>query len=186
MGFGVEIAALLLAAPSAAAEPTYAVAYAKTDFHKGEKIGLKKAGLLCLPNGPVRWGRGDFFVDAQELSAEVGESLARRGVKISPAAAAGFGQAGTEAATHLIGLTITGARFDLCAPRWGLGDRSRLRGTGRLTARWEVFSKAEQKIVVTAVTEQSVTTEAEDFAALVGSLIDRSSEEFARRTPGER
>ena len=178
----VGVAALLLAWPcAAAAEPTYAVAYSKADFHKGEKIGLKKAGLLCLPNGPVRWGRGDFFVDPAELSAAVGASLARTGMKVSPAAAAGFGQAGVEAATHLIGLTVTGARFDLCAPKWGLGDRSRLRGTGRLAARWEVFSKAEQKIVFTTVTEQSVTAEVEDFGTLVESLVERSAEDFARK-----
>ena len=186
MRFSVAVAALLAWSCAAAAEPTYAVAYAKTDLRSGEKIGLRKAGLLCLPNGPARWGRGDFFVDSAQLSAAAGAGLARGGMKVAPAAAAGFGQAGAEVATHLVGLTITGGRFDLCAPKWGLGDRSRLRGTGRVTARWELFSKAEQRIVLTALTEQSLTTEAEDFGGLLETLVDRSAREFAGKAVAAR
>jgi hypothetical protein len=185
MRFSFAIASLPLflaaASPGAAAEPRYAVAYAKAEFARGEKIGLKKAGLLCLPNGAVRWGKGDFHVDPAELSASVGAGLARTGLSLPDAAASRFGPAAGEAASHLIGFTITAGRFDLCAPKWGLGDRSRLRGTARVAARWEVFSKADQKVVLTAVTEQSVTSEAGDFSALLDILIARSAQEFARK-----
>jgi hypothetical protein len=185
MRFSFVIASLPLffiaITPCAAAEPRYAVAYARADFGRGEKIGLKKAGLLCLPNGAVRWGKGDFYVEPAELVANVGAGLAKSGLSLPEAAASRFGPAASEAASHLIGFRITSGRFDVCARKWGLGDRSRLRGTGRVTARWEVFSKAEQKVVLTTATEQSLTSEAEDFAALLEGLIDRSAEEFVRK-----
>ena len=158
--------------------PTYAVAFAGTEFKKGQKIGSKKAGLLCLPNGPVRWGREDFHLDGHELLEAVRSSLAARGVAAPSSRATAFlGNAGEEA-THLIGVTVTGGRFDLCVPRWGLGDRRGVRGGATLEAKWELFSKVEQKVVASAVTRRAFSGQAPDFAALVGNLIDGSVDQF--------
>lgn len=123
------------AAPVAAAQPQKAliVAPLKSDIGEGDVVGVIKAGLICLPASRVQ--AREFI---PELEAGLRKHLDNR---VDPLPA-------TRLEPQLID-----AKFSLCAPGWGLGDRTTFKGDAAITLRWSFMGVGapHSRVLVTKV-----------------------------------
>ncbi len=100
-----------------------ALAPLRSDYDDSDKIGVIKAGLICLPAGIVRAGN---FLPAFE------EGLRRRLQRRSDSGVYGtsrYGDLGLDA-------KVSGVNATLCASHWGLGDRTSYKGSVEATVLW--------------------------------------------------
>ena len=98
-------------------------------------VGSRRAGLMCLPLGSIRWsdvatGTG---MDQREAVQDV---LEDEGVTVAPLAE-------SAGSTLRIRGSVTTADFRLCARRWALGDAKALSGDAQLSMEWRIEGRAD-------------------------------------------
>lgn len=101
----------------------------ETVLQKDTVLGSKKAGLLCMPNGKVRWG--DVSPDDAALTDLFARNLRNAGLKVSLSQEA-------DKVDGIPGLkvTLTDFKVSACARRWGFGDRGTMTGQGTVAISW--------------------------------------------------
>jgi hypothetical protein len=126
--------ALLPAAARAFAIPDASAIYSVTMIHAtytaGASVGVRKAGLLCLPNGAIQW-RDLAARDERWVLQLIDDALAQNGLSIDRSGGVRPSVVGIRGEIKRIG-------FRLCARRWALGDGSMLDGDGALQIEWRV------------------------------------------------
>jgi len=156
----------------------YSVREVTTQFTAGEKIGSKKAGLVCLPNGSIRWTK-DLVLSEAELRTALSQGLNGSDGHFAQSESSIFRE--PDRAKYLIAAHISRAKFDVCATRWGLGDRHAIKGTGRITIDWKVYSTADRSLVLELQTDEGVDqpdASAGGIRALVVKALERSTAAF--------
>lgn len=123
-------------AVSAAASdgPIYAITRVGSALTDDDLVGSKRAGLMCLPNGAIRWGDVGTggSMDQREV---VQDALEDAGLAMTPLGSFGGGTAG-HPALHLRA-TVRAAAFRLCAKHY-VGDARALSGDAALELEWRV------------------------------------------------
>lgn len=164
-------------------EPRYGVAGVTVDLAKGQKIGRRRAGYVCLPHGSVVWGR-DVAPASDRLVEAVARGLGNGGLPIPSADAQMLG--GPAETAYLVGAVVRKAEFSTCLPHYGpgfgIGDRSSVKGWASLEVEWKVYSKQARSIVRTHVTQARAIAKADervDTEDLFLRALERSAERFA-------
>lgn len=112
---------------AAVAPQSIVLAHVNHAFNKDSVIGPRRAGLLCLPNGVVRWG--DLNGGAKE---DLLGMLANR-LRTSGAAVKSVSGAGGEIRLHA---RIVNLRVKACAKKFGLRRPAALSGGGVIDIEW--------------------------------------------------
>lgn len=125
------------AVPQSSPKTIYVVVPVTTTLKSNEKIGRKKAGLVCLPNGTL---------DAQDIKVGLADSAkgiikALSNAGLTAVSSDDFAAAPSERAAYSVRwlkAVVTGADFNVCAKKWGMGDRQRVSGKAALAVAWSV------------------------------------------------
>lgn len=135
---GWALLALGAAAP-AAARTVYTVVRVGSDLTGEQIVGVRRAGLACLPAGKLRWAQVDAGTNTDQREA-VQDALEDADLPVVP-----FGEYSGErgdAETPRLRGVVKAAAFDLCAKHW-LGDANALSGEARLDVEWRIESRAQ-------------------------------------------
>ncbi len=125
------IAALAAAVQAAALPPPpYAIARMGSAIDAAERVGTKRAGTMCLPNGSIRWGdvAGLSAMDQREIVEDAFEDA---GVAVTPLGI------GADHAARLRG-TVRAAHFSMCARHWLAGGSKALSGAAMMSVEWRL------------------------------------------------
>ena len=160
-----------LAAPGA--RPIYAVVRVGSALADEDKVGVRRAGLACLPNGPIRWSdiATGGVMDQREI---VQDALEDAGLPVTP-----LGSTGDRAGPPALRLraTVRTADFRLCARHY-LGDARAFSGDVALDIEWRVESAVDGSEVPHS---SHVTRHIEaERAASLGSIYRQSLGDAAR------
>ncbi len=101
-----------------------------------QKVGPLKVGVLCLPNGSLRWGEVKLPSES-EVRADIAARLEKAGTSLRVVA-----QSATETRGDVAQLRVAveSATFHLCMPGMQmLAGKPKLRGTVKI--RWEMTEK---------------------------------------------
>lgn len=162
-------------APSPA--PSYYVFAVDASFGARDKIGAKRAGLLCVPAGPLRWRDVDDG-GISHLSAMLGAALNRAGLHALSRDRDVFETGGPDADYRLV-VTIKGIDASVCAPHWGLGGKRAYDGRGRITLRWQVYSRATRAIVDDWEVQSAFELDRHNDESLIKTALDGAARDFA-------
>jgi len=132
----IGLIALPAGAPARAPDPavvppTYSVTMLHAPYAANAGVGARRAGLMCLPQGAVRWRELSARDDRWSI-ALIEDALAQEGLAVDRAARAA-------ASTVLVRGELRRVMLRVCARRWGLGDPSSLDGDGVLQMEWRVL-----------------------------------------------
>jgi hypothetical protein len=137
MSKAIVLAAALVAAPALAAasqEDGAARVYAATMVHApytaAARVGARRAGLMCLPQGAVYWRDLSARDDRWSIQL-IDDALAADGLAVDRSTRMAASRVEIRGEIRRIG-------FSLCARRWGPGDASALDGDGALQMEWRV------------------------------------------------
>lgn len=139
--------------------------------HLFGKIGVKRAGLLCLPADVIN-GASVYRSLRYNASTALGFALSEQNRKDLSA----YNKSGS---VHELHAEVLDLKVKVCARNWGLGDRTSVVGNVRLGVRWTARrSDASHSLVSARVDSQT------DWSTASGSvidLVDAAFEESARR-----
>lgn len=133
------------------------------------KVGPKKAGLACLPNGSV--SAVDFVRVADEFATPLADLLANRGYKVTREAA--------KSSPVSVSVQLIGIDASICAPSWGLGDKSSVKGHVRFLFHWTVrrdgmsLVETDQSVLVDTKTVGRKLQTTEFLAQIIVPLADQ-------------
>lgn len=180
---GLTIAMPAIAAPTPGAE-RYAMGAVKADFKARQRIGTKRAGLVCLPAGSFLWS--DARAGLDNASASVATILHDAAPAVVDTADDPFSdEAG--ATRYKIVATIVDFQLTGCVRNWGMAARlshkHALSGRAHLSVGWDVFdrttrAKAEHQ---TIDTEFDLTSDVDDAAEALSEGLKRNAAEFAKQ-----
>lgn len=184
-----SVAALLLALACGAeargqvarqpAARVYVVDRIRDLISEDEKVGTRKAGLMCLPNGSLRWKdvSTGANIDQREIVQDV---LEDRGLRVASLGAPGP----TRRQVRLRGI-LKAADFTLCARDW-LGDHNALSGNARLEIEWraEEVNGAEADLRhVSAIRRHFDRHDAASLGAIYRLLLEEAAKDLADWLP---
>lgn len=178
---GALLLTLPVQAPSAPqAAAVYAVARIGSGISDDEIVGQKRAGLMCLPNGSIRWS--DVTVgtsmDQREIVQDV---LEDEGVAVTP-----LGEfVASNSAGRVLRLrgSVRSASFSLCARHWGTGDARALSGDTRLEIEWRAESRDDAAVEqrhVSTVTRRADGAHAAPLGAIYRALLKDAARDLAQ------
>ena len=159
------------AAPGARA--VYAVVRVGSALADEDRVGARRAGLVCLPDGPIRWRdiATGGVMDQREI---VQDALEDAGLPVTP-----LGSLGDRAGRPALRLraTVRTADFRVCARHYP-GDARAFSGDVALDVEWRVESAADDGEVphLSHVTRHVDASR----AASLGSLYRQSLGDAAR------
>lgn len=107
---------------------------------QNQKVGEKRAGLLCLPNGSLRFG-AFVLPDSEMISATLAKRLAGDGRSVVRPDEA-WDDRGTP--RYRVFPVITQLNLSGCAKRWGFGDTNRIKGFAQVSIRWTIYDKLQR------------------------------------------
>lgn len=113
---------------------TYAVTMIHAPYAANAGVGARRAGLMCLPQGAVRWRELSARDDRWSI-ALIEDALAQEGLAVDRSARAA-------ASKILVRGELRRVMLHVCARHWGLGDPSSLDGDGALQIEWRVLDDA--------------------------------------------
>lgn len=146
---------LLIFAGQAAAQaepsvkPIYSVAPIQFTIPIGQKVGVKRAGMLCLPNGGLYWSRP---VNAGAAQILIAGALRRTGMAVADPVDLVFGDPEPVTPFRVVA-RVSGGHLSLCQPSWGAlgiipGNRMKVKGRGYLTVHWELWSREQRQMIL--------------------------------------
>jgi hypothetical protein len=107
------------------------------------KIGSVRSGIVCAPNGVLKWHQIAMPRDEQIREAIVAR-LSAAGRAVQPG---GDGANASAAAKTVVRLSIDGAAMSLCTAWMGLGKAPKAKGTIKLTWHVKPPSSAERSLI---------------------------------------
>jgi hypothetical protein len=117
------------------ASPSLIVSDIRVNIAGTTKIGSLRSGLICTPNGDLRWHQIAMPRDEQIREAVAARlSAAGRPVQVRG------DSAGTSGAKTIVRLSIDDAAMSLCTAWMGMGKAPKAKGTIKLT--WHVKTPA--------------------------------------------
>lgn len=164
-----------LAAP--ADPPIYAVIRVGSVLSDEDRIGVKRAGLLCMPNGAIQWGEVSTggTMDKREI---VQDALEDAGLPVTPLGAV---EVRDRRPVLRLRATVRAANFSLCARHWGMGDAKALSGDVALEIEWRVESAANGSEIphVSRVTRHIEEARAASLGAIYRQLLGDAARDAA-------
>lgn len=160
--------------------PRYSIVRVKVDLVTGQKIGRKRAGLVCLPFGSVVWGKDAAPGEAKMIDV-VAQGFEQAGLSVPSRDAELFGQA-PASTPFLIAGVIKRATFHTCLPGFGIGDRSSIKGDGQLEIEWKVYSRRSNAVILSAVTREKIAVSEDDGVGIEGLFlraVEKNASQFA-------
>ena len=139
------------------------VAPIKGELPSARVVGVKKAGLVCLPSGSITYG--EVSPDPNEAASYVTAELRSRGIDVyeSPKS---WAESPSIDSTYVLVGEIKALKINACTPQWGVGKlvtgKRTSKGSGSLTVDWAVYVRASRAKVFS-------TTEERNFAFKVPS-----------------
>jgi len=157
--------ALARAPDPAAPRPAYSVTMIHAPYAANAGVGARRAGLMCLPQGAVRWRELSARDDRWSI-ALIEDALAQEGLVVDRAARA-------KASSVLVRGALRRVVLRVCARHWGLGDPFSLDGDGALEMEWRVLDAeglphAHVSSVSRHVDRHQATTAADLYEMLLG------------------
>lgn len=163
--------------------PSFAIEKVVSTIEVGIDIGRKSAGLVCLPNGNLHWNEGVAVLDPMRLPATVIDELILRQMPVHPfdQTASLFNPKTETRPAFAVSAEVTAARFSICQPGWGLGQPSKVKGSGELEVRWFILSRATSEIVgpITTTCQAKIGARVGGFAALFDMILRDCARRFA-------
>ncbi len=125
----------------------FAVGALRTELTADDKVGRKKAGLICAPAGALRWR--DVEPSGSKVAAAVARAVRDAGVAMdAPDADDWLGYRAPMTGYRLIG-DVLGVDASACVPAYGLARKvdhgQRLKGEGRMRVEWRIYRLADRK-----------------------------------------
>ncbi|MGJ3649748.1 hypothetical protein ACLB0R_14915 [Sphingomonas sp. GlSt437] len=171
------IAANPISAQALPPAPSYYIFAVDASFGPRAKIGAKRAGLLCIPAGPLRWRDVDNG-GVSHLGAMLGAALNRAGLHALSRDRDVFETGGPDADYRVV-VTIKGIDASVCAPHWGLGGKRAYDGHGRIALRWQVYSRATRAIVDDWETQSTFQLDRHNDESFIKTALDGVARDFA-------
>ena len=150
----------LLLGLAAAVPPTVGVGRIDVALDPKVRIGPRSAGLLCAPNGDIRWRRDLTEADFASAPLVLLKTVESAGLRTTDDPAGLFAGM-VEPANYLIGGRVTVADGDICVPSRGapifLGSRvtaeSGAKGRLAFQVEWQVYSIHSRRVVFRRATD---------------------------------
>lgn len=128
-------------------------------FRRGQPMGKYKQGVFCGPfGGKLEWDTSwnwNRRFNSEDFYRLFHEEVQAAGFRIAGLRTGFFDQGDGVRAEHMVAGTIDGLNLNLCYPYRQLGNIDSVQGNGTVHVSWEIFSKAENKVVATLQTEGS-------------------------------
>lgn len=124
------------------------------NFIRGEPMGRYRQGVFCGPlGGKLEW-QVEWQLEFDHASLwQIFERELRAAGFHSVHYAASVFQQPQASSEHLVAGFVEGMDLKLCFPYRSSGDRRTVSGSGTIRMKWEIFSKAENKVVASLATE---------------------------------
>lgn len=159
----------------------------KSELPLSKSVGVRKAGMICLPSGTVTWR--DVAPDAKSTAVAIEQVL---NAKVPEAGDGATTSAPPTQSRFVLTGRIVGAKVDLCMPQWGAGKllshRRTLKGSGSLEVVWSVYDQAKKATFLDRSTERRFTFREDDVTASdilqrqvveaageIGALLDQAA-----------
>jgi hypothetical protein len=153
--------------------PTYSVTMIHAPYAANAGVGARRAGLMCLPQGAVRWRELSARDDRWSI-ALIEDALAQAGLAVDRSARAA-------ASSVLVRGELRRVMLRVCARRWGLGDPSSLDGEGAIQMEWRVLDAGGVPHVhVSSVTRHIDRHQATTAVDLYEMLLADAATDLAR------
>ena len=142
-------AAAQTAPPATVRGETLSVGALRTVLSAEDKVGHKRAGLICAPAGTLRWR--DVEPSGAKAAAAIARAVRDAGVAMdAPEADDWLGYRAPSTGYRLIG-AVVGMDASACVPAYGLARKvdhgQRLKGDGRMRVEWRIYRLADRKEV---------------------------------------
>ncbi|UAK24315.1 hypothetical protein [Sphingomonas nostoxanthinifaciens] len=171
--------ALALAAAAASPTPTvYAITRIGSDLAADQVVGVKRAGMMCMRNGVIRWSdlAAGHAMDQREA---VQDALEDADIAVTP-----LGESAAADSKRVLRLrgVVRAASANLCARHW-LGDSKALSGEIGVTIEWRAESRATATVErrhESVITRTIDAQHAAPAAALYRALLGDAARDLAR------
>ena len=135
--------------PATLASEVFSVGALRTELTADDKVGHKRAGLICAPAGVLRWR--EVEPPGTRARAAVARAVRDAGVAIdAPDADDWLDYRAPGTGYRLIG-DVVGMEANACVPAYGLARKvdhgQRLKGEGRMRVEWRIYRLADRKLV---------------------------------------
>lgn len=154
------------------------VAPIRYDIKSEQKLGPKRAGLICLPNGSLSFR--DLRLPPPETTTKtVSDRLIVGGLKVAPLDPTGFADQPTP---YRMVATVVNIGLSVCAKRWGLGDTTSVTGSANVTIQWSIYGRQKPEPVITLSSRGSYATgrDSLDIGELVANAITDGAAQIAQ------
>lgn len=130
----------------------------------GEQIGKIRHGWGCFPGANIGWRGGRLNVTDEELTETFRNELQNRNYQIVGDAYALFGDPSTWQAEILVAGLVTKEDAQVCFPFSGsptadIGNTAAVKGGAFMRVTWQIYSRADGKVVHEITTEGSYQIE---------------------------
>ena len=171
------LALALFSCPAFAAPPArvYVVERLGDSIGADDSIGPKRAGLMCLPNGHIRW-RDLMPGERADRRDIVEDALEDAGLPIVSGA-----PSATRRQFRVRGL-VTEASASLCARQQLIGDKAALSGTAHVTIEWRVEDVADpvsSRRHVSTITRSIAGKDAASASTIGRALVSEAARDLA-------
>jgi len=174
----------LAQAPGRGIVDRYAVGAVKADFNASQRIGGRRAGLVCLPAGSFKWS--DARTGLIEARSAIATVLHDQMPDTVDAADDPFSDE-HGATRYKIIATLDDVSLNACVRNWGLAAKLKhnhaLSGRGHIAVTWQVFDRTTRSSVAhsTIVTDFDLPQDTEDAAAALTVGLKINAGQFARQ-----
>jgi S1-C subfamily serine protease len=126
---------------------------------KGEPIGKSRFGVLCLPGKPLAWRDGRSNVNDDEFAESFRIEVEKSKFAVVAEAGPLVDSPTNPKAEFVVSGQIAKASIDACSPWSDFGNWRDAKGGAYVKVQWQVYSVAQRKAVLEAVTEGSFQTD---------------------------
>jgi hypothetical protein len=161
----------------------YAIGAVKSDIKPNQRIGSRRAGLVCLPAGSFKWSDArSGMSDARDAIASV---LHTQMPEVVDAADDPFSEE-RGATRYKIIATLEDVSLNACIRNWGLAAKLKhnhaLSGRGHVAVTWEIFDRTTRSSVSRRriATDFDLPPDVEDAAAALTVGFKINTGQFAR------
>lgn len=136
-------------------------------MRRGTKIGAWEVGLLCIPQGELKYRGGKISFGGDELSEVFREELEKANYTLVGDPNLLFDDPSTWKAQFLIAGLVKDMKANICYPYSGFGNMSSANAQAYVKVEWQIYSRLDRKVVYKVTTEgSSKSDETSDTAAM--------------------
>lgn len=145
---------------------------------KGEPIGKSRFGVLCLPGKPLAWRDGRSNVNDDEFAESFRAEVEKAKFAVVAEAGTLMDSSANPKAEFVVSGQIAKVSIDACSPWSDFGNWRDARGGAYVKVQWQVYSVAQRKAVLEAVTEGAFQAD----ESLEGGVAELVRNAFAAAT----